>query len=611
MSVDAPGAPAGATGSLMVSTPHAGPAWAAAAPAAARVASEPSLENIDRSARAALARVTQGVSPNAMTASFFDWASHLARAPGRQTELYATAWTSLFRLQRFAWRSLMREPGHEPFPPRPGDHRFDAPEWRMAPFNLYAQGFLALEDFWERSARRLRGMSPKHADRMVFMSRQVLDGFSPSNNLLLNPLLLKATLAQGGMNLVRGAINYADDASRALAKEPDDEAQTLKVGRDLAVTPGRVVFRNELMELIQYSPTTDQVEAEPVLITPAWIMKYYILDLRPENSLVRWLVGQGHTVFMISWRNPTAADRDVSFDDYRTKGVMAALDAVGRIVPDRRVHLAGYCLGGTTAAIAAATMARDDDARLASLTLLAGQVDFSEAGELMLFVDESQIAFLEDLMWDQGVLEPRQMAGAFSALRSNELVWSKMVRQYLQGERDEVIDLMVWNADQTRLPYLMHSQYLRGLFLENRLTAGRYSVDGQVVALNDITAPLFVVATETDHVAPWRSVYKVQLFTDNETTFVLTNGGHNAGIVSEPGHRGRRYRIGRRAENSRYIPPDTWLGLAEMREGSWWLAWSDFLKTASSGRVAPPPMGAADAGCPPLEPAPGTYVLQP
>ena len=565
---------------------------------------------MDRLGRAVTARLTQGISPHALFAAWFDWTSHLAHAPGQQLELGLEAINAGARLARFATRGAS-EHADVPFPPREGDRRFADPAWGHPPYVFWQQAFLACEAWWESATREVRGMTPKNAARVAFISRQLLDVFSPSNVPWLNPVIIDRTIKESGANLVRGALNFQDDALRALTMQPEPSTDGLHVGVDLAVTPGEVVYRNELMELIQYKPTTEAVIAEPVLIVPAWIMKYYVLDLRPQNSLVRYLVERGFTVFMVSWRNPTAADRDLTFDAYRTQGVMAALDAVTAIVPRRKVHATGYCIGGTLLAIAAATMAREDDDRLSTVTLLAAQTDFSEAGELMLFVDESQIAFLEDMMWDQGVLNTKQMAGAFKILRSNDLVWSKMMREYLLGERDAMTDLTTWNADQTRLPYRMHSQYLRGLFLENRLTAGRYAVEGRVIALKDIDAPMFVIGTEGDHIAPWRSVYKVHLFTDNELTFVLTHGGHNAGIVSEPGHRGRHYFVATRKRGDRYIDSDTWLTLATAAEGSWWPAWASWLEARSDPeRVTPPELGASSRGLVTLGPAPGLYVHQ-
>jgi polyhydroxyalkanoate synthase len=339
-------------------------------------------------------------------------------------------------------------------------------------------------------------------------------------------------------------------------------------------------------------------------------MKYYILDLSPENSLVRYLVSRGHTVFMISWRNPDSDDRDLGMSDYRRLGIMAALDVISKIVPDAKVHAVGYCLGGTLMTIAAAAMARENSRRLATLTTFATQVDFTEAGELMLFIGESEVAYLENMMWDQGYLDGYQMAGAFQILRSNDLIWSRIVRNYLLGQRLPMSDLMAWNGDLTRMPYRMHSQYLRRLFLNNELANGHYEIDGKPIAINDIRIPIFAVGTEKDHIAPWQSVYKIHLLADaEEVTFVLTSGGHNAGIVSEPGHPRRRFQLHTHKEGDPYIDPDTWRESTPSQSGSWWPAWQRWLSEHSSAKTPPPAMGGPRGAV--LSDAPGAYVLQP
>lgn len=574
------------------------------------------FDYLDRFLRAALSRFTLGLSPHAVGAAWFDWALHLSRSPGRQVDLFFAALSIEARLIHYATACALANlsedarPPEPPFKPRPDDRRFANPAWAKPPACLLMQRFLAVEAWWALATSPIRGMAPKHVDRVAFMARQLLDVVAPANHPLLNPLIADRTLSEGGRNLMRGAVNLFEDIGRELSGHRPRGAEAFSVGRDLAATPGTVVFRNHIFELIQYRATTAEVHREPVLIVPAWIMKYYILDLRPENSLVRYLVAQGHTVFMMSWRNPEPDDRDLSLDDYR-RAVMAAIGAITDAMPDTRVHLTGYCLGGTISAIAASTMARDCDDRLASLTLLAAQTDFSEAGELMLFVDESQVTFLEDMMWAQGVLSGRQMSGTFAMLRANDLIWSRIVKEYVLGERGEVFDIQAWSEDVTRMPFRMHSEYLRGLFLENRLSAGRFAVDGRVVALKDIEVPMFVVGTEGDHIAPWRSVYKAHLFTDNEMTFVLTNAGHNAGIVSEPGHAHRHFRHAMRKPQDLYRDPDTWAAHASFSEGSWWPQWSQWLDARSPAPLVPARHDDVAAGpLEPLGPAPGLYVLE-
>ena len=566
---------------------------------------------LDRGVMASLAQLTGGISPHAMIDAWSDWAMHLARAPGRQMELVERAQANWLKLSQFALSGLLGKELEKPFKPGHYDTRWSHAGWDKAPFALWQQGFLGLQDWWQAATSDLPGLRRQNAQRTGFIMRQLLDTVSPSNFPLANPEILQKTRATAGRNLIEGAAHFADDARHILAQEHRPVPEEFTLGKVLACTPGEVVYRNDLMELIQYSSATEKVRSEPVLIVPAWIMKYYILDLSPENSFIRWLVRQGYTVFCISWRNPTAEQAELSLEDYRKQGVLQALDAINAIVPGARVHANGYCLGGTLLAIAAATMARDGDDRLASVTLMAAQVDFAEAGELLLFLDESQVAFLEDMMWAKGYLDRPQMSGAFAAIRSEDLIWSRATRRYYLGEPDLPTDMSVWVNDTTRMPARMHSEYLRGVFLENRITAGRFAVEGRVIALKDIAVPMFVVATETDHIAPWRSVYKTALFTDCDLSFVLTKGGHNSGILSEPGHPGRHYRFGRRPSGALYVGPDAWREAQPPQPGSWWPEWADWLSSRSGELTDPPAMGAKDRGYPPVGAAPGTYIHQP
>jgi len=413
-----------------------------------------------------------------------------------------------------------------------GDFRFRAEEWRQQPYNFLTQAFLLNQQWWHNVTHEVPGVAPHHEDVVSFAARQFLDFFSPSNFPFSNPEIVKRIAETGGANFIQGFQNWVEDVARATTGQPPIGGDNFLVGRDVAVTPGKIIYRNHLAELIQYAATTEKVLAEPVLIVPAWIMKYYILDLSPQNSLVRYLVGQGCTVFCLSWRNPNAEDRDLTMDDYRSC-VMGALSAINALVPERKIHAIGYCLGGTLLAITAAAMARAGDDRLATVTLLAAQTDFTEPSELALFIDHSQMHFLESMMWNRGYLSADQMAGAFQLLRSNDLIWSRLVRDYLMGERSPMTDLMAWNADSTRMPYRMHAEYLRRLYLDNELAAGHFMINGRAAALQNIHVPMFIVATERDHASPWRSVYTIHYHTDTDITFVLTSGGHNSGIVRE------------------------------------------------------------------------------
>jgi len=566
---------------------------------------------VDRTTNAALAQCTGGIAPEALASAFADWAVHFARSPGRTLLLAAKAARKAQRLGDYALRTATQGGRAERcIEPLPQDHRFDDSRWDDWPFGLYQQAFLLTQQWLDVAAKDCPGVTPHHEAVVRFTLRQLLDFASPANFPLSNPIIQDKIVETGGLCLSNGAHLFAEDWQRLARRQPPAVVDSFEVGKNLAVTAGKIVFRNELIELIQYAPMTPTVQPEPILIVPAWIMKYYILDLSPANSLVRYLVAQGFTVFMISWRNPGPEQRDLDMESYRRDGVMRALDAVTSITGADSVHACGYCLGGTLLSIAAAAAARDGDRRFHTLTLLAAQTEFSEPGEIGLFIDEAQVRFLENMMWQQGYLDSRQMGGAFEMLRSADLFWSRAVQEYWLGERRPTNDLMAWNADGTRMPYAMHSQYLRALFLEDALAENKYMVAGRAISLRDIDKPLYVVGTETDHVAPWQSVWKIHFLTNTDVRFVLTNGGHNAGIVSPPGHPKRHYRSLDWPRGSPNMDSSTWLETIAARDGSWWEDWAQWLSGHSGEPVKAAPPGNAKAGYPPLGDAPGRYVLQ-
>ncbi len=569
-----------------------------------RTVPEPPSE-ADRLLRAMVGHATQGISPVSLALAWGDWAMHLAQSPAKWQQLMEKAWKKDMRWAAYAARTVLGMRTVPCIEPLPQDRRFRSEAWQRFPYNLLQQAFLLNQQWWFNVTTGIDGVTRHHEQVVSFVARQLLDTASPLNFIATNPEVMAATLAEGGLNFVRGATYLAEDVQRRAANKPPPDTEHFRPGHEVAITPGEVVYRNRLIELIQYKPSTPTVHAEPMLIVPAWIMKYYILDLSPNNSLVRYLVEQGHTVFMISWHNPTEADRDLALNDYLNDGVLAAMDVIRALVPGQPINAVGYCLGGTLLSIAAAALTCDRLPWLNSMTLLAAQTDFSEAGELSLFIDESQVTWLEDLMWEQGYLDNRQMAGTFRLLRSNDLVYSLAVQQYLLGRRSPMTDLLAWNGDTTRMPYRMHSDYLRHLFLHNDLFAGRYRVNGKPVALTDMQTPIFAVATMTDHVSPWQSVHRIHLLANCDISFVLTSGGHNAGIISEPGHKGRHFYSAERKRGDCYVDAESWLGQATPHDGSWWPAWMEWLARESRGPEVPARAAGAS-----LAPAPGTYVLE-
>jgi polyhydroxyalkanoate synthase len=540
-----------------------------------------------------------------MAALGLNWWCHWLLSPGKQLHSLRKAVRKGAKACEYALNVMQPGSCDECIEPLPQDRRFLHDGWHRWPFNVIHQTFLLTQQWAHITVSDVRGVAINENRIIEFATRQWYDMFSPSNTFWLNPEVLQVTLQQRGFNLLQGLLYLQEDMARAVLRLRPKSAERFQVGRDVAITPGDVVFRNEMFELLQYAPKTPQVLREPVLIVSAWIMKYYILDLTPEHSLVNYLVQQGHTVFVVSWKNPDFHDSSWSMDDYRKHGSLAAIDAVGRTCGNVPIHAVGYCLGGTLMTITAAAMAANNDHRLASLTLFATEIDFSNPGELGLFISETEIAFLEAMMEQQGYLDTQQMMGAFQILRSNDLIWSRIVREYLLGKRTPMTDLMAWNTDLTRMPYRMHSEYLREMFLRNSLANGDYRVEGQAVAISNIRVPIFCVGTVDDHVAPWRAVYKIHMLSDTEVTFVLTTGGHNVGIVNPPDHQSRRYLIRKTDAAEPYQEAAVWAVTSDVHEGSWWPAWHRWLEQHSSPEYVEPPVCNKS-----LFPAPGLYVLK-
>lgn len=587
---------------------------------ASRPAFTPSAREVDEAVHDHLSQFTRGLSPISLALACADWAMHLAVSPGRQMELAERAMQLLQEeMQASARRAAGIAPGEEE-----KDTRFADPAWSQWPFSALKDSFKA-GDAWWKDATQVDGMSDHRQQMVSFFARQWMDAMSPSNWGLTNPEVFRKAWETGGQSVMQGLQLFLQDMQQSQLPADHANPEHLKplpyaVGKDVAVTPGNVVFRNHLFELIQYAATTAEVAAEPLLIIPSPIMKYYIMDLSPHNSMVRYLVSQGYTVFMISWRNPEASDRDLGMEDYLQAGVMQAMRKTSELADAHEIHAMGYCLGGTFLAIVASLMGADefiaDEAGkkaegqqimpvLRSVTLLAAQTNFSEAGELGIFIDDDQLKTLREQVARTGYLSGKQMAGTFQFLHAKDLIWSRNTQRYLMGVDETGSDLMSWNADTTRLPQRMHAEYLDTLFLRDDLTEGHYQVAGVPVALKNLKMPLMVVGTVRDHVSPWRSVYKIHLFTDTDTTFILAAGGHNAGIVSEPGHPRRGYQISRVQAGHDWVGPDEWVASAPRREGSWWEAWSQWLAEQSSARMAARVMNKHAVVCD----APGEYVM--
>jgi poly[(R)-3-hydroxyalkanoate] polymerase subunit PhaC len=508
------------------------------------------------------------------------------------------------------WGSAVRRlAGGEPTPsitPSPRDKRFADPEWKSNQFFDFVMQLYLLTSQWAHDlVRNAEGLDPRTRKKAEFYIQQITNALAPSNFVLTNPEVLRETLASSGSNLVRGMQMLAEDmeAGKGILKIRQSDPANLEVGVNMATTLGKVIYQNELMQLIQYEPATEQVLRTPLLIVPPWINKFYILDLRPEKSFIKWCVDQGITVFVISWVNPDKSLGAKTWDDYMKEGPLAAMDVIEKATGEMKIHTLGYCVGGTLLATTLAWLADKRRVRATSATLLAAQVDFTHAGDLLVFVDEGQISALEHDMQESGVLEGARMAMAFNMLRSNDLIWSYVVSNYLKGQQPAAFDLLHWNSDATRMPAANHSYYLRNCYLENRLTTSTMVLDNTLLDLSKVKMPVYNLATREDHIAPADSVLHGSQFFGGPVKFVLSGSGHIAGVVNPPAANKYQYWLN---DNIRDVSLADWIKGAQEHKGSWWPNWREWLAGIDPEEV--PARAVGSDALPPLEDAPGTYV---
>jgi len=530
------------------------------------------------------------------------WLSDDNRSSDLQTKLakgYLDLWGS-------AARRLAGEDAPPAISPSPRDKRFADPEWKSNQFfDFLMQAYLLTTHWAHDLVRNAEGLDPHTRKKAEFYVNQIINAIAPSNFVLTNPEVLRETIATSGNNLVRGMQMLAEDieAGHGTLKIRQSDPANLAVGVNMATTPGKVIYQNELMQLIQYQPSTETALRTPLLIVPPWINKFYILDLRPEKSFIKWCVDQGLTVFVISWVNPDKSLGAKTWEDYMKEGPLAAMDVIERVTGEMKVHTMGYCVGGTLLATTLAWLADKRRVRATSATLLAAQVDFTHAGDLLVFVDEGQISSLERDMQESGVLEGSRMAMAFNMLRSNDLIWSYVVSNYLKGQPPSAFDLLHWNSDATRMPAANHSYYLRNCYLENRLTAGTMVLENTLLDLSKVKVPVYNLATREDHIAPADSVLHGSQFFGGPVKYVLAGSGHIAGVVNPPAL--GKYQFWTN-DNIKDISLSDWIRGAQEHKGSWWPHWRQWLGSLDPEQV--PARAVGTEALPPIEDAPGSYV---